>query len=60
MTDWRRKKNLQVNNVQMVLTVPRGQLEVPVDETNPRVEEAVLLTEGVIAKLNQEIEVRAL
>ncbi len=54
---WRRRKNLSINNVHLVVTVTRGQLEVDPDQTDPHVTGAVLLTEGVIAKLNQDIEV---
>ena len=54
---WKKEKNRLINNVEMVVTVTRGQLEVPVSETSPEVPGAVLLTESVIAKLNHEIEV---
>ncbi len=55
---WKKERNRLVNNVELVLTVSRGQLEIPINQTEPEVPGAVLLTESVVTKLNQEIGVR--
>ncbi len=56
LSAWKRERNRRVNNVELVLTVARGQLEVEAGDTEPEVPGAVLLTESVVRKLNQEIE----
>ncbi len=54
---WRKQKNRTINNVDVVLTLKRGQIEVERTDTSPKIEGALLLTENVIGKLNHDIEV---
>jgi hypothetical protein len=54
---WRKEKNQLVNNVEIVLNLARGQIEVPTFEAEPNLQGAVLLTNSVIDKLNSEIGV---
>ena len=55
--DWLSQKNLFLNNVDLLLTICKGQTEIDSKDTEPYNEEAVLLTERVLTEVNQEIEV---
>lgn len=55
---WRKEKNYQINNVQILLAVTRGQIEIEISDQEPTLNRAVLLTESVITKLNNDIGVR--
>ena len=65
MEDCRRERNFAVNNAEIVLTLPRGQIEFErreeeIDEDadfNPLLKGAVLLTDSVVDKLNHDIAV---
>ena len=53
---WRKDRNYRLNNTEIVLTVPQGQLEVKPQLLQPNLEGAILITEPVITKLNQDIQ----
>ena len=53
---WRKDRNYRLNNTEIVLTVPQGQLEVKPKLLQPNLEGAILITEPVITKLNQDIQ----
>ena len=59
LESWRRQRNLTLNNTDIVLSIPVGQLETEDDQQqrveNPHMNSAVLLTESVVSKLNAEI-----
>ena len=63
MEAFRKDRNFKVNNTELVLTLPRGQIEVMTydedveDDCNPHLKGSVLLTDTVIDKLNHEIGV---
>ena len=57
LESWRKEKNYQVNNVGILLAVTRGQMEMDVSDQEPHLQNAVLLTESVITKLNSDIGV---
>jgi len=46
-----------LNNTEIVLALEQGQLEVKPQDMAPNLQGATLITESVIVKLNQEIEV---
>ena len=67
LRDWRREKNYASNNLEVVLTLPRGQVEIGAQQQQeeagsgsalPNLDGAALLTEGIVTKLNDEIAVR--
>ena len=53
---WRKDRNYRLNNTEIVLTVPQGQLEVKPQLLQPNLEGAILITEPVITKLNHDIQ----
>ena len=58
LESWRKEKNYETNNVLILLAVTRGQIETEVSDQEPNLKQAVLLTESVITKLNNDIGVR--
>jgi hypothetical protein len=56
---FRRESNLRVNDVDLLLTMKRGLVEVESGDLDPTVEGAVLLKESVITRLNNDIGVRS-
>ena len=56
LEQWRKDRNYQLNNTEIVLTVPQGQLEVKPPLLQPNLEGAILITEPLITKLNQDIQ----
>ncbi len=55
---FRRESNRRANDVDILLTLQRGQIEVDPADLDPYVDGAVLLKESVIARLNNDIGVR--
>ena len=53
---WRKDRNYRLNNTEIVLTVAQGQLELKPQLLQPNLEGAILITESVITKLNQDIQ----
>ena len=58
LESWRKEKNYQINNVQILLAVTRGQIEMEISDQEPNLKQAVLLTESVITKLNNDTGVQ--
>ena len=52
-----RESNRRINNVDLVLTLKRGQIEVETQDLVPELGGAVLLKEGLISNLNGDIGV---
>ena len=57
LESWRKEKNYQTNNVHILLAVTRGQIEMEISDQEPHLNQAVLLTESAITKLNNDIGV---
>ncbi|XP_059089749.1 cilia- and flagella-associated protein 43-like [Tigriopus californicus] len=55
-TDWRKKRNREVNDTELVLSIPRGQVEMELNDFDPFLGDAILLTENVVKKANAEID----
>lgn len=53
---WRKDRNYKLNNTEILLAVPQGQLEVTPQKMTPYLSGAILITESMIAKLNQDIQ----
>ena len=58
LDQWRKDRNRSVNDVEIVLNLPQGQIEVELDASKPIRDGAILITSNEIDKLNKEIEVR--
>lgn len=52
---WQKDKIYRLNDPEVVLTVDRGQLEVEPSLMKPELSGAVLISESMVTKLNQEI-----
>ena len=56
LDNWRKDKNYKLNNTELLLAVPQGQLEVVPQTMTPLMPGAVLITESMITKLNLDIQ----
>ena len=54
---WRKDKNYKLNNTEILLAVTHGQYEVEPQKMSPYLPGAALITESMITKLNQDIQV---
>ena len=54
---WRKDKNYKLNNTEILVAITQGQLEVDPKRMSPLLPGATLITESMITKLNQDIQV---
>ena len=54
---WRKDRNYKLNNTEILFAITQGQLELMPEKMSPYIPGACLITESMITKLNQEIQV---